>query len=687
MKRIFHVLFIFQWYSTFSFPIKSKLTLEKFFDSTAFSYLSYSPTGQHLLIKTVQASWNTSSYEHILWIYDLSQQTRKVISRNPHKSIRPVWSPNGKWILLALDSTSPDMKNPNPNQRTFTDFPPMEQEIYLYSLLSNDLIPISIGRDVPIAFTWSRNDSTFYLVTTNLPMINDDEEWRDVLQYREEKKYEQSAIHQVHIHDNYPYFSTKRNFIRHVPFLINEIIYVPIGRKLLFTSISLLVENIEDFELYSIDLQDPSRSSLIRLTDNAMVEVDLQLSIDGIHVLYQTNTLGSIGKGVNQTQPRLHSVNVINGQITRLAKNFYGDIEEYNIRSDGGVYILGQIGTEIQVYFQQSASEEVIPIIGWNGTYECLTLSKQDFLAFVHSSTEKAMEVYVAMDIEKLQTAQPITNENEIFAEYDLPRTKVYRWQNPDDQRLIEGILHYPPGRFEAKNLPLFVLIHGGPYAGSVNRFHPDWYTWAPLAASEGWLVLEPNYRGSSGYGDGFRNEIRSRPLSLPGKDILYGIDRLVRDGIVDPYRLAVGGYSYGGFLTNWLITQTTRFNAALSGASAIEHLSSWGMMDLPVLFTSTFGGYPWEVPHIYQNEAPMYQLDRVRTPTLITTGEQDIRVPSSQSYILERALYYRGVPVKLITFPNEGHQLSMNPWHGRIKVREELKWLRKYGHRLWMQA
>ncbi|CAF0947933.1 unnamed protein product [Adineta steineri] len=224
-------------------------------------------------------------------------------------------------------------------------------------------------------------------------------------------------------------------------------------------------------------------------------------------------------------------------------------------------------------------------------------------------------------------------------------------------------------------------MIHGGPYSASLNKLDFAWYQWSSLAASEGWLVLEPNYRGSTGYGDEFLNEIRYKPVSRPGKDILYGIDQLIQDGIVDQYRLTIGGHSYGGFLTNWLITQTKRFNAALSGAGTIDYTSMWGMTDMPVLLHYLFGGFPWEVPYIYQNETPIYQLDRVRTPTHIVTGENDIRVPTSQSYIFERRLNYLGIPVKLITFPKQGHSLTSNPWHGKIKVREELKWLQKYGN------
>jgi dipeptidyl aminopeptidase/acylaminoacyl peptidase len=112
---------------------------------------------------------------------------------------------------------------------------------------------------------------------------------------------------------------------------------------------------------------------------------------------------------------------------------------------------------------------------------------------------------------------------------------------------------------------------------------------------------IEPNYRGSNGYGDQFVNEILLQPLSRPGRDILSGVDRLIKDGIVNSNSLAVGGYSYGGYLTNWLITQTTRFNAALSGAAAVKHVSNWDISDVSNLFEQLFGGYPWKVPHAYR--------------------------------------------------------------------------------------
>jgi dipeptidyl aminopeptidase/acylaminoacyl peptidase len=167
--------------------------------------------------------------------------------------------------------------------------------------------------------------------------------------------------------------------------------------------------------------------------------------------------------------------------------------------------------------------------------------------------------------------------------------------------------------------------------------------------------------------------------VSRPGKDILSGVDALVKDGIADPEHLAVAGYSYGGYMTNWLITQTTRFKAAMTGAGAVENAANWGNDDTTFDDAYFLGGRPWEARQRYHDEAALFQIDKVKTPTHMVAGSDDIRVAVLEDYLLDHALHSLGVPSTLLIFPGEGHGLGKNPWHGKIKVREEMKWLEKY--------
>ncbi|CAF4282891.1 unnamed protein product, partial [Adineta steineri] len=489
---------------------KPKLTLDECFEYTTFPFIRFSPDGQYLLYQTKIPSWNSNDFENILWIYNIKQQHKTIITRNLHKSIKPQWSPNGQWIALFLNKLPANSSDQNQYQRLMNNYPQIEQYIYLYSLSTNDLLPVQIGKDIPLAFTWPNTDLSLYLATTNTQITMDNnsdmnnEEWKDVIQYRQNKIYEQSSIYRIVIDEHNYLLPAKRSLVKNVPFLVGELLFVPLQSKLLITSVSPLIESLEVFEIYSIDLRDIV-SLPVRLTDDESLESGLRLSKDGTHVLFLSRSLGSGRKEFNDTQARLYSMNLIDGQITRLAQSFHGDIYDYALNSYGGLYILGQLGTEVQIYSQESLSSDLILHSGWNGTYESITVSNQNnFIAFIYSSTQ---------------------------IQWNLPQSKTYQWKNEDDHQMIEGLLHYPPGKFQVKNLPLLVLIHGGPYLGSINRFLPDWYSWAPLAATEGWLVLEPNYRGSSGYGDKFISDLRYRPLSLPGRDILYGVDQLIRDG------------------------------------------------------------------------------------------------------------------------------------------------------------
>ncbi|CAF3450640.1 unnamed protein product [Rotaria socialis] len=657
---------------------KTKLTLNEYFDFTNYPSLSISPSGQHLLIQSKRPSWNSNSYENSLWLYNIETKRKQLITRALSESLKPQWSPSGNWIAFLLNQNSIPSSD---------KYPKVNEYIYLYSVISNEWLPIYIGKEAPLALTWSNDDFSLYFVTfasispkedANLQKV----EWKDVIQYRLSKSNEGSSIHRIDIEKNNQTSSTRTSFIKNVPFLITELLFVPFEEKLVLMSFSTLFAKMDNIEIYSLSLKH--LSTLSRLTNNDLWERELRLSNDNRHVLFLAFGRESSQGKLNSIQQRLYSLDLTNGFVERLAKDFDGNIAGYMTKPDGGVYILGQLGTETQIYTQQSPIHKLIYHQGWNGTYERISLSskRNGPIAFIYSSFERPKEVYLMDNIDQIQSAQILTSENKLFTQRDLPRVKVYQWKNNEDQRTIEGILHYPPGKFQSKNLPLVVLIHGGPGPASTNSFTADWYTWAPFAASEGWLVLEPNYRGSFGYGDQFHNEVFLQPLSRPGRDILLGVDQLVTDGIADPNRLAIGGYSYGGFLTNWLITQTTRFNAALSGAGAVEYVSAWGTVDTSTFIPSLFGGYPWDVPQNYQNESPIYHLSQVRTPTHIITGEKDVQVDSSQSFILERGLHYLGIPVQLLVFPNEGHELNKNPWYGKIKVREELKWLHKYANR-----
>jgi Tol biopolymer transport system component len=250
---------------------KPKLTLDEFFNYTMFSILDFSPNNQYLLFQTKHPSWNTNSYENHLWIYDIQQQTRKLITKNLHNSIKPQWSPNGTWIALVLDEPS---NTTNPNSRT-------KWPIYLYSPASNDLFPIRTENDSLLALTWSDNDFSFYLATINSQSLDeyDEEEWKDVNEYRKDiKDYEQSTIYHIDINQNNPRLLAERNFVTNVSFLIGQLLFAPLNEKLICTSVTSLIENYQAFEIYSIDLRNTSSSSsLIRLTDNEVIEDELEI--------------------------------------------------------------------------------------------------------------------------------------------------------------------------------------------------------------------------------------------------------------------------------------------------------------------------------------------------------------------------------------------------------------------------
>ena len=696
---------------------KPKLTLDEFFNSVSYSSVALSPDGISVVIGTERADWDQQIFRTDLWLYrddgkgggtDFARTGSLIQLTQSGHDTDPQWSPDGRWIAFRSERKPTSEKDSDSDSDSDNDKNDKGEvsQIYLISPVGGEAIQLTQGQEEVHTFSWSADSHTIYYATRN-PWTKAQKdaykkEWKDVVQYRTAERGD--TIFAIDVAgalarnaaapakeesdaDKESDLTPGSRVLATSPLRVDDLVTSPDGTKLAFISsaINQRQEKFEDYEIYALDLANPT---LRRLTHNQAQEVKLRWANDSRHILF-TVEVGEVTGPYRDLQPHLYWVDSekpdteksdnTKGSAEQWGKDFIGPVDHYSVNADG-VLVSARLGTEVAMYSAAQPRQSFHKLSGWEGTYENLsTTAHTQGIAFVYSSLQKPAEVYLAESADNLDQARPITSLNHLFAERDLPRGKAYRWK-ADDGTTVEGMLIYPPGKFEAKNLPMFTFIHGGPADADGNHFEADWYQWAALAATNGWLVFEPNYRGSTGYGDKFLEQIVPVIVSRPGKDILEGVDALVKDGIADPDRLTVGGYSYGGYMTNWLITQTTRFKAAVTGAGAVEHVANWGNDDTTFDDAYFLGGRPWEVQQRYHDEAAIFQINKVRTPTHMVAGADDIRVAVLEDYLLEHALYSLGIPNALLIFPGEGHSLDKNPWHGKIKVREELKWLQKYG-------
>lgn len=295
-------------------------------------------------------------------------------------------------------------------------------------------------------------------------------------------------------------------------------------------------------------------------------------------------------------------------------------------------------------------------------------------MALVLSTPTHNPEVYAGTTGSALKR---LTNSNPQMDRWKLPQISTVTWKgaNGDD---VEGVLELPPDYQPGQKLPLHVVLHGGPTASEHIAFQ-YWIYGRTLFPAQGWAVLCPNYRGSTGYGDKFLTDLIGHENDIEVEDILKGVDAMVERGIADPEKLAVSGWSNGGFLTNAVITHTDRFKAASSGAGVLDMAIQWGTEDTPGHVINYMQGYPWAQPDEYRKASPLWSLDKVTTPTLIHVGGDDGRVPPANAKALYRGLkQYLNVPSELLVYPGEGHGL-MKYAHRRAKMEWDLAWFEKY--------
>jgi dipeptidyl aminopeptidase/acylaminoacyl peptidase len=317
------------------------------------------------------------------------------------------------------------------------------------------------------------------------------------------------------------------------------------------------------------------------------------------------------------------------------------------------------------------------------GKVAAVTTGDQEIVGYTASAdgARLVLSITTAAEINDLYALDPaagkttrLTHMNQpLMDELDLPAPEEISYASFDG-RTIHGWIQKPPGFDPAKKYPFILQIHGGPHAAYGHAFYHEFH-WM---AAKGYVVLYTNPRGSSSYGQEFGNLIQ---YAYPGddhQDLMAGVDEVLRRGYVDPAKLGITGGSGGGVLTNWAITQTDRFAAAVSQRSIADWADFWYTADFSLFQPSWFRGAPWEDPQDFARRSAITHVAKVKTPLMLIEGDLDWRTPAAAGgEQMFRALKYLKKPVVMVRFPEESHDLSRTgtPWRRVERLQHIVNW------------
>jgi dipeptidyl aminopeptidase/acylaminoacyl peptidase len=354
-------------------------------------------------------------------------------------------------------------------------------------------------------------------------------------------------------------------------------------------------------------------------------------------------------------------------------RNIDRSVDAFGFWRDGSLAVLVEKGFGTALYDLKPDGRSVeLPALPTTAsdlvTLEGAPPSAQTIAVIGESATE-APEIWMWA---KGGQAQAVTGINEGWGRTAWIRPELTRYKSSDGVE-IEAALLKPAGFLGQRGLPLVVLAHGGPTGRWSDQFEP----WGQLLAAQGIAVLYPNVRGSTGYGSRFLGMNRGDWGGGDFKDILAGVEAVIARGVADPDRLGIGGWSYGGYMAMWAVTQTPRFKAAVAGAGMSDLAGEFGTEDDPA-YDEWFFGLPYENLDQFTKHSPITYVSKATTPMLILQGEEDSVDPPPQSAAFYRALKRYGIPAEYVVYPREGHEIKEEK-HLLDRLTRVVKWFKKY--------
>jgi len=423
-------------------------------------------------------------------------------------------------------------------------------------------------------------------------------------------------------------------------------------------------------DIYSVDVQ---HRKLKRLTDRDGPDVHPVVSPDGSKIAY----LGFDDQKMSYQVQRLyvmdrdgHNKKVLTGDFDRdvagpsWSENGQGIYIQYDDQGDTKVGLVDLNGDVAELAHHLGGTTIGRPYAG--GSF---SVSPDGTVAFTFTRPHHPADIAVTRE----GRIHRLTNlNNDLLGHKELGQVERISFPSALDQRQIQGWLVTPPDFDARKKYPLILEIHGGPFANYGDRFSAE----IQLYAAAGYVVLYLNPRGSTGYGYEFANLIHHEYPGHDFDDLMSGVDAVISRGFVDEDQLFVTGGSGGGVLTSWVVGKTNRFRAAVAAKPVINWYSFSLTSDGYPYFTKYwFPGYPWDQPQEYLRRSPLSLVGKVKTPTMLMTGEVDYRTPISESEQFYQALKLRQIDTALVRVPGASHGIAARPSHLIAKVAYILKW------------
>ncbi len=410
-----------------------------------------------------------------------------------------------------------------------------------------------------------------------------------------------------------------------------------------------------------------------KLFENSGPDNGARWSPDGrwIAFLTRSESLRSFG------QQQLAVIAAEGGTPRPVAARFLYQPGAATWSADGAtLYFSASVRTTSQLFSVPTAGGEPTQLSQIKGVMSGPTWSDDGrALAFTVADVQHPNDVHVVRDLGRF-APEKLTDHNPQLKDVALGRGETVRWKSKDGME-IEGVLVYPVGYDPSRRYPTMAFIHGGPSGVWTEAFPGSWGNYAHVWAGQGWVSFFPNVRGSSAYGEAF---LKANVRDWGGgdyQDIQTGLDDLVRRGVADSTRLGQAGWSYGGYMTAWTLTQTNRFKGVMVGAGLTNMYSMYSTNDLQTTLENYFGAEPWDDEQAYRRASAMVYIKQARTPTLILHGQQDTRVPIGQAQELYMGLKKNDIPVTLVFYPREGHGLG-EPRHQLDKMKREYAFFAK---------